>query len=168
MKAINTKEMMELYTAYREAMTDVKYYERHSYDSEWAKSRLEDSKKSAESNLKAFLSSLGQLDMVLEDIQKRTTVRNIDSAHIIEWLYDYTQELNIPKKYMDGITVRVNLNAQKFPSAYKYTPESTWFMATYKSGSWRVIGIIRDTCTNCGRKVTLPEEAQKALVRKYM
>lgn len=87
-----------------------------------------------------------KLSVAIKEAEGHATVRKITASDIIDSLDSVVKTLAISKKSMEGIEVSVDLNAQKFPNTYKYAPESTHFRAIYKSGSWRITKIWRDTC----------------------
>lgn len=100
----------------------------------------------------------------LDEAQNRASVRTITYTqllHMLEWVNDY---LGISKKSMEGVSVRLDYHSQKFPSAYKYQPMSTIVWATFKSGSWRITKIERDTCLDTGRAVIFHTESSKAAI----
>lgn len=78
-----------------------------------------------------------------------------------------TKELNIPKKEMEGVKI-VYTGAEKFPNAYKYTPESTHFTATYHGGFWRLERVYRDKCPNRNSNIciVMTENAKEAIIRR--
>ena len=51
--------------------------------------------------------------------------------------------LGIPKKHMVGIRVRCDLHAQKYPNAYKYTPESTQCSLERCPSGWYITDVER-------------------------
>lgn len=97
----------------------------------------------------------------------RATVRTITAEDIALYLIEVEKTLALKKAYMNGVSVSVDLNAQAFAKAYKYTPESTQFKAEYKNGSWRLTDVYRNSCctsSNLACTVYLPEAAQKAII----
>lgn len=50
------------------------------------------------------------------------------------------------KKSMEGLIVHVDLNSQRFPSAYAGIPMSTHFVIIYEKRSWRFIRAERLRC----------------------
>ena len=85
---------------------------------------------------------------------------------------DINDRLNgINKNALDGTVVDYTF-AQKFPRAYKYTPDSTHFKLTYKRGEWRISGIGRHICPNCynngyGYDLALSDAAKEAVLKLY-
>lgn len=112
---------------------------------------------------------LEPLQNELDNLQARCSARKISAHDILETLYLYDRKLGISAKAKEGIQVSVDFNAQDFPSAYKYTPESTHFSAVYKSGSWRVLCVRRDITRRRSQQIdaTLTAAAKEALVAKY-
>lgn len=106
----------------------------------------------------------------LEEVQKRCSCRTITVEEVQNKLNEYFNELGISKKNMIGTIIKdCDLNAQSFPSAYKYTPESTHISAEYKSKGWVITDIWRGK-TNAPSKVIISElstTAKEALIEKY-
>lgn len=65
---------------------------------------------------------------------------------------------------LDGTEIHVDVNAQDFPNAYKYTPVSTHFRATYSGKKWRLTDVFRDTCRKNRGSVKVPEAAKKSIM----
>lgn len=141
----------------------------NSYLSELTKARIEKEKNDALAAYDAAIGSETKLAQILEDVQRRSKVRTIDVAAIIDSLVEIEDELDISKKAMEGITVHVDRNAQDFPSAYKYVPESTHFEAVYKNGSWRVTKVSRDVTLRARQRITIThtEESKAALLARF-
>lgn len=83
----------------------------------------------------------------LDAIQKRCTVRTIDADDLFKAIVLYEKSLNYFLSYKDmkDATVEIDLNAQEFPNAYKYTPYST--IAKVKCTglrSWAILSVKRD------------------------
>lgn len=73
------------------------------------------------------------------------------------------------KKSMEGLIVRVDLNAQCFPNVYRGVPMSTHFMLTYEKRSWRFVRAERLRCVGpCRYEVVyLPDPMCEELLRDY-
>ncbi len=85
----------------------------------------------------------------LNDVQKRCSVRLIQVEQVFETvakMEEYRKKVGILKKNMEEVTVKVSLYQDRFPSAYKYTPEGTVFHMVFKGGKWRLYAVYRDTC----------------------
>lgn len=113
--------------------------------------------------------AMEKLKAELDLVQKRTTARNITVEDIVSALAEVESVLSIPKKSMDGIRVSVDCNAQSFPNAYKYIPESTQFFALYKNGSWRVYNFGRCRVCAPSRRIVIDhtEASKKALLSRF-
>ncbi len=110
-----------------------------------------------------------KVEAVLDELQKKCSARMISFEDMMDSLGRAEKSLGISKKAMDGIRVHIDYNAQKFPNAYKYTPESTIFEAVFKSGTWRVTDIYRGTAFVDGKmiRMTLTDAAKEAVIAKF-
>lgn len=102
---------------------------------------------------------------ILESVQKRSKVRTITAEDIYRTVKEVEKHLGIPKKYLNGVCIHCDLNAQDFPNAYKYRPESTHFTAEYRSGTWKLTDVWRDTTERTKRvRISLTEEAEAKVI----
>lgn len=113
-----------------------------------------------------------KIQMVLSEVQNKCKVRTIDILDIEIALEKVEKFLGISKKAMQDISVEIDYNAEKFPSSYKYTPESTIFRARYYNGSWRIVDVSREI-THAPTKaavINLTECAKQAILesKKYV
>ena len=104
----------------------------------------------------------------IKNAEGRSRVRTIEPADIHEALTEIENALSIPKKYMKGVKCKVDANAQHFPSAYKYAPESTWFEAEYRSSGWFVTNIYRYKTAAPSERIHVyhTEESKAAVVKR--
>lgn len=112
-----------------------------------------------------FMVAKSELESVLDSVQARSKVRTITVRGILDILKQIDSQLNITNKAKEGTTITVDINAQDFPRAYKYTPESTVFDAVYKSGEWRITDIRRDICKRHKAFITLSDTAKEAILQ---
>ena len=95
------------------------------------------------------------------------TARTITAEEIREICtkVEIVNGFHIPKKYLDGTRIHYN-GGQKFPSAYKYTPNSTQFEAVFIKNSWYLISLKRDICpnSNTAGKITYSETAKQYIL----
>lgn len=165
-KPIIIADAMAKYIEYVKNQRDIRFFaeDRQKYkfmQEKWA-AALEAKPRLQKDFEEAASAALGA---VLDEVQKRAKVRTISAGDIVSALYVIEKLLNISKKSMDGVSVTVDLNAQKFPSAYKYTPESTIFTAEYKRGQWRITDICRDTTKAPSNKaVVVHTDASRAAI----
>lgn len=108
-----------------------------------------------------------KIQKILDDVQNRCTARTITIKDMEDYLKKAEAKLELPKKYLDGVKVLIDCNAQDFPRAYKYTPMSTYFCATYKSGSWRITDIDRGETEKIPVKIVLTQEAKDQILKKF-
>lgn len=82
-----------------------------------------------------------KLTAAIKAAEGRATARTISAAgirHVLEMIRVPKSKLHGTRVYYDG--------AEKFSSAYKYTPESTHFEAENVNGKWYVTAVYRDRC----------------------
>lgn len=118
---------------------------------------------------KAELATANDLaEKAIKEAEGKARERTICASDIYMALEEVEENLSIPKKYMSGISVEADLNAQSFANAYKYKPMSTHFTAEYKNGSWRLTDICRDVCRPNPRiRLSLTEDAKAALIKRF-
>lgn len=89
-----------------------------------------------------------KLSAMIQAAEGRATARTITPADIAEALDQVTERIMLlsTRKDATGTKVEADPNAQTFPHAYKYTPESTHFTAELKSAGWTVTNVFRARC----------------------
>ena len=109
---------------------------------------------------------LSALSADLNTLQKRCAARTIDPSDVIESLNRYMAALRISKTAAVGIKVTVDPNAQSFPNAYRYIPESTLFDAEYTEKGWVVSNVRRGTTHGAAGMyhATLTDKAKAAII----
>jgi len=167
MKPVNLKDATKTLHTFEQAKRNNEF--ESNKDSRWYDpERHAAATRDLEAAQSMYAAARVKLDEILDEVQKRAKVRTITSEEIVEALDRVEQTLGISKRALEGVQVHVDLNDQKFPNAYKWTPESTQFWAIFKGGSWRVLGIERDTCsqlaTNC--YITHTEASKAALLER--
>jgi len=107
-----------------------------------------------------------KLTTAIKEAEGRASVRCITADRVIKAVDRITKHLDIPKKRMIGITAVVDVNAQDFPSAYRYMPESTQFTAEYTKSGWVMTSVCRDRTHSERHAVSLilTEEAKVAVL----
>lgn len=96
-----------------------------------------------------------KINAAIRDAEGRATARTITAQNVIDTARKITRRLDIPKKYMVGITASVDYHAQNFPNAYRYTPESTHFTMTCTASGWILTGVSRETTRRASRAVDI-------------
>ena len=109
-----------------------------------------------------------QLDSMLETAQARCTARTITTEQICTALKKVEDHLLTfsTKKDAIGTVVTVDYWAAKFPKAYKYTPESTHFIAHLTDKGWKVTSLYRDTCRTQFADIVLTPETKKNMATR--
>lgn len=112
--------------------------------------------------------SIIKLNEAIKEAEGRATARVITAGGVLRMLERVEDYLDIPKKYLDGVEVEADINAQHFPSAYKYIPESTQFKAVYKRGAWRITAVYRAQVKGptMAAAIKLTEEAREAIIKR--
>ena len=110
-----------------------------------------------------------QLQAAIEEAEGRAKARTITAMTVLWAVKEVEQTLSIPKKHMIGIRVRCDLHAQKYPNAYKYTPESTQFNLERFPSGWFVTDIERWRTGGTEKKftITLTDDAKAALIERF-
>lgn len=106
-----------------------------------------------------------QLSEAIKTVEGRASARTITADDIIDALAEVDKRLALisTKKDAIGTIAHIDVNAQRFPNAYKYAPESTQFDAELKRDGWRITNIFRGiTHGPTGRIVLDFTEATKA------
>ena len=94
------------------------------------------------------ITNAAQLASMIEAAEGRATARTITPEDIAEALEQITERILLlsTRKDATGTTVEADPNAQQFPNAYKYIPESTHFTAELKTAGWKVTKVFRSRC----------------------
>lgn len=108
-----------------------------------------------------------ELAAQLNTVQKRSRVRTIDIDDAINSLIELEQRLGISKAALEGVSVEIDLNAERFCKSYRGIPESTIFRATYKRG-WRITYLKRAKTKTHIYSVTHTEKSREALVNRFL
>ena len=108
------------------------------------------------------------LQMELDALQRKCSARTLDATDVIRILEKVEQDLDITKKALNGTKVHYD-GSEHFPSAYKYKPECTHFLAEHNGKCWVVTNVYRGTCNNREKNtnITLSETAKEALLERH-
>lgn len=107
-----------------------------------------------------------RLARVISEVQGRTKEREIDVNDLFRAISDVEKWLGIPKCSMIDTKVYVDMNAQEFPNAYKYTPYSTQFTMRKTAKGWNLIDIKRGICKRLSSRyvLVLSNDAKNAII----
>lgn len=73
----------------------------------------------------------------------------------------------VKKKNRPGMAVAVNVHAQRFPGAYKWTPEATWARLEWSRRGWALVSVGRDECTPERFTAEIPEAAAADILNDF-
>ena len=109
------------------------------------------------------------IEKILNEVQKLCRVRLITYNEMYDFLEKLRKLYPISNKNLNGCVFEIDLNAQTFPSAYKYTPESTQFEVIYKNGYFKLIAVYRYQTKGPKSKVEakLTSEAEAAILKSF-
>lgn len=99
-------------------------------------------------------------------------VRNASYQSVIAIVFQIEKKLEekgLPKKYWNGLGFWGDINAQKFPNAYKWSPDSTQFRIERFASGWFITRVGRMHCSE--KKVILAsplnDEQKEAIVENF-
>ena len=156
MKKINVSKLIDAVESEQYAVRDCKWYSEHEA---WQKELAECRERLAKIREEIAELSAPLTDAIAEAEGNRVSARKIDARDIVDDLKTVNSYLGLTKKNLKGTIVYIDHHAQKFPSAYKYTPESTHFKAEFTS-NWFITAIWRDTCKTKKYDLYLSDTAQ--------
>lgn len=95
-------------------------------------------------------------------------VRTLTVSDMCEALEHVAETWGISKAKMRGCSVSVDVNAQSFPNAYRFAPESTAFCAAFTSYGWAITDIRRGPCRSpgVGVRAELTDDARAAIMAR--
>lgn len=162
MKPINLKNLIRAAQDLTNEKDIVAYYQRNS---ERFPMMLASAKINLQKAEEAFSDAAAPVTSALDTVQARCTARTITAMEIIKSIEEIEERLNLISTKTDsiGTIADVDINAQDFPAAYKYTPESTQITLERKSSGWVLKYIERNRCKSRANHIVLTlTEATKA------
>lgn len=101
-----------------------------------------------------------------EGKSKERVITYDDMIHSIRKIENY---LGIPKKHMEGIYADVDVWAQNFPRAYKYTPKGTQFYMVKKKSGWDLLRVSREITRRAYHtyQLELTDDAKEAIIKAH-
>lgn len=161
MKEINAKKIMKAYKEYRSCQYLVERNKDSLYYSDLSEKR--------DSAWKEFCAVSEKLSAEIEKAEGRPRERTISAADVVTALESVEKKLGLRKCELEDVVVHIDIHAQDFPRAYKYTPKSTQFTAVFRNGSWRILHISREITRKYGQKyhVELSDVAKQAILKSH-
>jgi len=159
---MNMNKMIEACKTVQRAQLHYEWYRDRRRSTE---DEITEAAQELEAAKESFEKTAEQLTAEIKKAEGRATARTITAENLVETLIEIENRLGITKKSMEGIRVVVDYNAQTFPSAYKYRPESTFFVAVYNKG-WKLTDIRRDWTRSPKQAVQIEhtEDSKKAII----
>ena len=113
-----------------------------------------------------------KLENELRAVQKKSRVRTITAEKMLSALACLERNLGVPRRYLNGLRVRIDCNAQDYAKAYNGIPYSTQFEAEYHNG-WKITAIERCEAKRNGRKyrydiLAISNEAREKIVENVI
>ena len=154
MKPINLKNLIRAAQDLTNEENNVEYYQRVG---ERFPKMLESAKINLQRAKEAFADSAAPVTSALDAVQARCTARTITAQDIVQAIKEIEERLNLISTKTDsiGTVAEVDVNAQDFPNAYKYTPESTQITLERKSSGWVLKYIERNRCKSPENRIVL-------------
>ena len=89
--------------------------------------------------------NLHKIQEKIDFMQLKVKVRTINGVAVIDTIDEIEKRLSsiLHKKDWDGLSFTVDENAQTFPSAYKYMPESTIYKIERRKSGWFLVWVMR-------------------------
>ena len=108
------------------------------------------------------------IEKKIKAAEGRATARTINYSLIKQAVKEVEWHLGIPKNSLEGVEVEVDMHAQTFPNAYRYTPESTHFGMIRKKSGWDLEWIERKTTRRESSRyvVRLTDAAKTAILSR--
>ena len=109
---------------------------------------------------------------VINDNQKNAKVRKLVSKDIYNTAEKLVKKLNIPKKYLDDISIWCDVYTQNFPKAYfkksYIQPESTQFEITFLKGKPYLTDISRTNVKKVRYTFELNDVVKEKIVENFI
>ena len=147
------------WTAYRRAKRDADHAATASYTDDAGKAAA---KAAADTARAAYDAAAADLREIIARAEGRATVRRLDVDDIMDTLDSVPR--CILKKHLPGCEVHCDPNAQSFPNAYHYRPDSTHFSAVYRPSGWYLTRVCRDTCGTSRGRLVLTDGAKADII----
>lgn len=105
---------------------------------------------------------------LLDSVQSQSRVRTISAGDIISECDAQTIRLfglGASLKALAGTEIHIDVNAQSFPHAYKYDPDSTHFIANFDGKKWTLTNVYRGGCGPSRGHIRLSDAAKHEIFR---
>ena len=97
--------------------------------------------------------------------QKRARARTISTEDVYNAVGKIERRLNEANCRFEGVSAKVDLNAQRFAKSYMGSPMSTVFWIEHSSSGWFLTEVKRYFCDNYfSFRLTLPEHTEQEAI----
>lgn len=120
--------------------------------------------------IKVNEANLEKIQTALDEVQGRCKERIVTAKRVMKSCEEIEEYFGISKKAMTGLVVNVDVHAEKYARAYKYTPRSTQYTLERRASGWYVYNIGREITGGTLKMFevsTMPEETKKALINRF-
>ena len=107
------------------------------------------------------------IENMITQAEGKATARCLTFKDLTFRIAQLETALGIAKKDMEGLKYDLDDNAQNFPRAYKYKPDSTHAVIERTAGKWRLVKVYRYTCRSEKHTfecLEMPETVQTAIL----
>ena len=110
-----------------------------------------------------------KIQKVIDEAEGKSRERKVTAEKLIACAEKMDKKLGIAPAHLKGVTARVDINAQDFPNAYKYIPESTVATFEHTGRAWALIDVKRDRTDIASKAVrfNLTDEAREWIVKRF-
>lgn len=113
-----------------------------------------------------------KINNAIKEAEGKASARTIDYDYVVRAIKEIEDKFwLIHKKDMEGMVVWVDIHAQQYPKAYKYTPDSTQFKVVKAKSGWKLLSVgryMQDKYHSEKYEITeMPEITKQALIKAY-
>ncbi len=110
-----------------------------------------------------------KIQRAIDEAEGKARERKVTAEKLIACAEKMDKKLGIAPAHLKGVTARVDINAQDFPNAYRYIPESTVATFEHTGRAWALIDVKRDRTDIASKAVrlNLTDEAREWIVRRF-
>lgn len=113
--------------------------------------------------------NMEKINNTIKEVEGRASARLLSYSSIQKAITEVENSIPVAKKYMVGVKVHLDVNAQDFPKAYRYTPDSTHVVIERTKSAWKLIDVHRGTCGGAHDTydITLTDNCKKEILSYY-
>lgn len=109
-----------------------------------------------------------RIEKIIKEVEGAAKVRKCSYQDLIYYINTIEEKLNISKTALNGTVAWISPHGAKFPQAYKYSPQGTYFRVKFTAGTWKVTIISRGDINRDDRyHLTLSDTAKNALIERF-